>query len=91
MADPPDYSDTRDSGGEPGHEATASTPRWVKVFGIIALALALLVGLMLLVGGGRHGPGRHASPADAGGQTSPPSLSGFGGGHTLPPGDHAPR
>lgn len=58
-------SDLRDSPGpgnttklEPGHDL-ASTPRWVKVFGIIAVIVILLfVGLMLF-GGGRHGPGRH--------------------------------
>ena len=36
------------------------TPRWVKVFGIIAIGLVLLVVILLLTGGpGRHGPGRH--------------------------------
>ena len=35
------------------------TPRWVKVFGIIALALVLLIGGLLVFGGGTHGPGRH--------------------------------
>jgi hypothetical protein len=33
-------------------------PRWVKVFGIIALAVVVLIVVMLLVGG-NHGPGRH--------------------------------
>ena len=32
------------------------TPRWVKVFGIIALALVLLFVILMLTG---HGPGRH--------------------------------
>ncbi len=27
---------------EPGHESMRGTPRWVKVFGIIALVLVLL-------------------------------------------------
>jgi hypothetical protein len=37
------------------------TPRWVKVFGIIALVVVLLfVFLMFTRGpGGHHGPGRH--------------------------------
>jgi hypothetical protein len=35
------------------------TPRWVKVFGIIALVLALLVVVMMLIDPDRHGPGRH--------------------------------
>jgi hypothetical protein len=34
-------------------------PRWVKVFGILALVVALLVVVMLLIGGGGHGPQRH--------------------------------
>jgi hypothetical protein len=39
-----------------------ATPRWVKVFGIIALVLVLLVGVLLLTGGTSHGPARHAPP-----------------------------
>ena len=40
------------------------TPRWVKVSGIIAIVLVLMVVIMLLSG---HGPGRHTSSAgDAG-------------------------
>jgi len=36
------------------------TPRWVKVFGIIALVVVLLfVFLMFTRGPGGHGPGRH--------------------------------
>jgi len=35
------------------------TPRWVKVFGIIAIVVVLLFIILLLAGGGRHGPGRH--------------------------------
>lgn len=38
-----------------------STPRWVKVFGIVVIVLILLVGIMMLVGG--HGPGAHTPPA----------------------------
>jgi hypothetical protein len=40
-------------------------PRWVKVFAIIALVVAVLVVLLLLFGpdsfgpGGGHGPARH--------------------------------
>jgi hypothetical protein len=38
----------------------AGTPRWVKVFGVVALLVVLLVVVMLLAGGsGGHGPGRH--------------------------------
>lgn len=45
MTDPPPY---------PG------APRWVKVSGIIAIALVLLVIVVVFTGvGGPHGPGRH--------------------------------
>ena len=35
------------------------TPRWVKILGLGALALAFLVVIVLIAGGGDHGPGRH--------------------------------
>lgn len=36
------------------------TPHWVKMFGIIVLALILLIGILMITGiGGEHGPGRH--------------------------------
>ena len=55
MADPPSYS----------------TPRWVKIFGIVALLLVLLVAIILLSGlGGDHGPGRHL-PSGAVSDTPP--------------------
>ena len=58
MADPPPY---------PG------TPRWVKVFGIIAFVVVLLVVDRIFIGG-EHGPGRHAPSGDTGGQVSPSSI-----------------
>lgn len=45
------------------------TPRWVKVFGIIAIVLLLFVLLSVFTGGGLHGPGRHASSGEANGYT----------------------
>lgn len=42
---------------------TAGVPRWVKVFVITALGLALLMVVVMLLSGGRHGPGRHLSSA----------------------------
>lgn len=39
------------------------TPRWVKVFGIVAIVVVLLVIAMLLIGG-EHGPSRHTSSGD---------------------------
>jgi len=37
-----------------------ATPRWVKVFGAIALVVLLLFVVRLF--GGEHGPGRHIPP-----------------------------
>ena len=68
MADPP-----RPSGPE-----RPATPRWVKVFGLVAVALVVLVLVAALVGVGEHGPGRHLPPD--GPEASIP------GGHTPPPG-----
>jgi hypothetical protein len=41
---------------------TRGTPRWVKLFGIVALVLIVLVVVMLVAGRGGHGPGRHGGP-----------------------------
>ena len=38
-------------------------PRWVEVFVITALGLALLMVVAMLLSGGQHGPGRHLSSA----------------------------
>ncbi|MBA2536936.1 MAG: hypothetical protein H0V20_05810 [Actinobacteria bacterium] len=59
--------------------ATTSTPRWVKVFGGIALVLVLLFVILLLSGrGGGHGPSRHASPGDRGAHAFPPGFTEHG-------------
>jgi len=48
------------------------TPRWVKVFGIIALVVVLLfVFLMFTRGPGGHGPGRHVPSSEPGGTHRP--------------------
>lgn len=48
-----------DPGAGPDHEATHTTPRWVKVFGMITLVLLVaFVVLHLTVGG----PGSHTAP-----------------------------
>jgi hypothetical protein len=60
MADTPRSPDTGDDKAGPVAASTRGVPRWVKVFGIIAIVLALVVAIMLLTGGGGgHGPGRH--------------------------------
>ena len=46
MADPPPY---------PG------TPRWVRISAITAAILILLAVILMVISGGRHGPGRHLS------------------------------
>jgi heme/copper-type cytochrome/quinol oxidase subunit 2 len=55
--------------------STTSTPRWVKIFGIIALVLILLVVINMVIGvfggPGGHGPGRHIPSGGSGGQTPP--------------------
>lgn len=56
---------------EPTHDAY-STPRWVKVFGMIALVIiALILVLMLMRGPGGHGPARHRSGGGAAVQPHP--------------------
>ena len=49
----------------PDHEATAGTPRWVIMFGVITLIVVLLFVILLIVGGG-HSPRRHTSSVDNG-------------------------
>jgi len=58
MANPPPYPDSGDDTGVgPDRGSSTSTPRWVKVFVIIAVVVVLLFVILLLTGG--HGPGRH--------------------------------
>lgn len=50
-----------------GDDDDIGTPRWVKVFGIVVLALILAVVVVMATGvGGEHGPGRHRSSGAAG-------------------------
>jgi hypothetical protein len=62
MADPPS-SPERDASA---HRERAGAPRWVKVSGMIALAIVLLL-LIVLLADGDHGPGRHPSARGLGG------------------------
>jgi hypothetical protein len=74
MADLPPYHDTGDNSGVgPDRSSPSGTPRWVKVFGIIALVVVLLFVISLLAGV-RHGPGLHTPSGHAGGQTPPSST-----------------
>ena len=67
------------------------TPRWVKIAGIIAVVLVVLVSIIMLTGvGGGHGPGRHmpsggAPPANV---TTDDGSSGSGTGARTPPVAH---
>ena len=61
------------SAGSPGpgpdHGEFQGMPRWVKVSGIVVVLLAVLVAVLLVLGGpGGHGPGRHALAPGSGAQ-----------------------
>ncbi len=76
MADQPPYPATGDDTGARSDRGPTAvypgTPRWMKVFGIIALVLILLVGIIMFTGiGGEHGPGRHMRSSDPGSHTPP--------------------
>ena len=74
MADPtPAHNLSGDARERPDRgsasSATPGPPRWVKVFGIVTLALVVLVVIIIFAGiGGAHGPGRHLQSSD-----TPPS------------------
>ena len=74
MTDPSD--DQRDeASAEIDSSQAAGVPRWVKVFGAIALVLAVLFVVLQLASGGKHGPGRHVSVDKIGSYTPPPSVT----------------
>ncbi len=75
MTDPHPYPDTDDATDvRPDRRSPPCAPRWVKVFGIIALVLILLLVVQILMGG-NHGPGRHRMSGDAGGHTLSASVA----------------
>lgn len=60
-ADLPLYPDSNgDTGLRPDRGSPPSTPRWVKVFAIIAFVLVLLFVILQFTGGVNHGPRRHS-------------------------------
>ena len=64
------------------------TPRWVKIFGIVALIVILLVVVVLVTGiGGEHGPGRHVPSGNVGGDSPAiePEVQGDSLGGHIPP------
>lgn len=57
---------------EPGDGSPPNMPGWVKVLGIIALILVLLIAIHIITGiGGPHGPGSHLPSGDSGRQRGP--------------------
>lgn len=46
----------------PDYDSPPATPRWVKVFGIVCIALVLLVVVLHLTGNSLGGPGMHTMP-----------------------------
>lgn len=51
MTAPPRSPDSNgDTGGGPDRRSTTGTPRWVKLFGVIALLLVLLFVILHLTG-----------------------------------------
>ena len=97
MADPPRYPDSKgetsdDTRGRPTADRPLSTPRWVKVFGIVAIVVVLIFVVIRFTGvGGEHGPGRHTPSGDVGGQEAPLSyvtLSSVTEDYTRPAGDY---
>jgi hypothetical protein len=47
-------------------EGAEGTPRWVRLFLAVALTVVLVGVVLVLLSGGRHGPGRHLSMAETG-------------------------
>ncbi|HEX8932963.1 MAG TPA: hypothetical protein VF788_01950 [Pseudonocardiaceae bacterium] len=69
---PPDPDTGDDTRVRPTADRPPSTPRWVKVFGIIAIVVVLIFVVIRFTGvGGSHGPGRHTPSGNVGGQEAP--------------------
>lgn len=66
----PDDTTGREYGGDP----PAGLPRWVKIAAMVALLLALVVAVVMLVGGGEHGPSRHMSSGLPGVDPAPTAV-----------------
>ena len=72
MTSPPTAPETNhDVGASGGRSSSGGTPRWVKLLGVIVIALILLFGILQFVGGGGHGPGRHAPDSNPASHTPP--------------------
>ncbi len=51
-----------------------ATPGWVKAIGVAILVVLILAAIVMVVGGGSHGPGRHGP---SGTHLSPPSRTAY--------------
>ena len=74
MTEPPFPDPSADPRASSAGVTPIGTPRWVKVFGIIALLVLVVLVILLLAGrGGGHGPSRHLPGGDGSdGHTGPP-------------------
>lgn len=73
-----------DSGDDPADlrdpERDRGMPRWVKILGIVALLVIVAAVVIMAVGSGNHGPGRHMPSGERG---TTPTSAGTG---DMPPG-----
>ncbi|MDQ0255611.1 hypothetical protein J2S74_002993 [Evansella vedderi] len=65
-----------------------STPRWVKVCGIIAIVLVLVFIIKMFINGGEHGPARHMQGGEPIKQEEPRDHVKTDGEHNSPGGSH---
>ena len=87
--EPEATSDVEAANAQADQAAPPGVPRWVKVSGIIAIVLGVLIVVALLSGAfGEHGPGRHRPGNDGGGTTPAGEHTPPAGGHTPPSGGH---
>jgi len=63
-----------------------STPRWVKAIGVVLVAVVALALVVMVVGGGQHGPSIHTG---SGGSPSPSATAGATAGTVGEPADGA--
>lgn len=73
MANPPPANHTELT----PERQTPPTPRWVKVFGIIAIVAVVLFVVLQFIGGG-HGPGRHLPSGATNNTASPANVTEHG-------------
>jgi hypothetical protein len=60
--------------GEPDRASPPGTPRWVKLFAIIAAVVVVAI-VILALAGGEHGPSRHMRGGDGVGYIPPVQRS----------------